>query len=30
MINGIHVVICSNNAELDRAFFWDVLNFPHD
>lgn len=29
MINGVHVVIHSRNAEADRAFFRDVLDFPH-
>jgi catechol 2,3-dioxygenase-like lactoylglutathione lyase family enzyme len=28
MINGAHVVIYTNNAEADRAFFRDVLKFP--
>jgi catechol 2,3-dioxygenase-like lactoylglutathione lyase family enzyme len=28
MINGAHVVIYSADAEADRAFFRDVLNFP--
>jgi catechol 2,3-dioxygenase-like lactoylglutathione lyase family enzyme len=28
MISGAHVVIYSNNAEADRAFFRDVLGFP--
>jgi hypothetical protein len=28
MIKGAHVVICSNDAEADRVFFRDVLNFP--
>ena len=27
MINGAHVVIYSENAEADRAFFRDVLGF---
>lgn len=27
MINGAHVVIYSSNAEADRAFFKDVLEF---
>ena len=27
MINGAHVVIYSKNAEADRAFFRDVLQF---
>src|SRR6266853_2785937 len=25
MISGAHVVVCSKNAEVDRAFFRDVL-----
>ncbi|MGR8010368.1 VOC family protein [Streptomyces hypolithicus] len=29
MINGAHVVIYSRNAEADRAFFRDVLGYPH-
>ncbi len=29
MINGAHVVIYSKNAEADRAFLRDVLDFPH-
>jgi len=28
MINGTHVVVHSKDAEGDRAFFRDVLNFP--
>ena len=28
MINGAHVVLYSRDAEADRAFFGDVLNFP--
>jgi hypothetical protein len=28
MINGCHVIIYSQNAEADRAFFRDVLSFP--
>jgi catechol 2,3-dioxygenase-like lactoylglutathione lyase family enzyme len=28
MINGAHVVIYSKDAEVDRAFFRDVLQFP--
>jgi len=28
MINGAHIVIYSKNADADRAFFRDVLNFP--
>lgn len=29
MINGAHSIIYSTNAEADRAFFRDVLGFPH-
>jgi catechol 2,3-dioxygenase-like lactoylglutathione lyase family enzyme len=29
MINGAHVIIYSTDAEADRAFFRDVLKFPH-
>lgn len=29
MINGAHAVICSKNAEADRAFLRDVLGFAH-
>lgn len=29
MINGGHVVIYSRDAEADKAFFRDVLKFPH-
>ena len=29
MINGGHVVIYSKDAEADKAFFRDVLKFPH-
>ncbi|WP_314172870.1 VOC family protein [Streptomyces winkii] len=29
MINGGHVVIYSRDAEADRAFFRDVLEYPH-
>jgi hypothetical protein len=29
MIIGAHSIIYSKNAEADRAFFRDVLNFPH-
>ena len=29
MINGSHVVLFSGDAEADRAFFADVLGFPH-
>jgi hypothetical protein len=28
MISGAHVIIYSNDAEADRAFFRDVLSFP--
>ena len=29
MINGAHVIIYSKDAEADKAFFRDVLKFPH-
>ncbi len=29
MINGTHLVIYSRDAEADRAFFRDVLEYPH-
>jgi catechol 2,3-dioxygenase-like lactoylglutathione lyase family enzyme len=29
MITGSHVIIYSNDAEADRAFFQDVLKYPH-
>jgi predicted enzyme related to lactoylglutathione lyase len=29
MINGAHMVIYSRDPEADRAFFQDVLNYPH-
>lgn len=29
MINGAHMIIYSRDAEADRAFFRDVLDFPH-
>ncbi|MFI9103462.1 VOC family protein [Streptomyces fildesensis] len=29
MINGVHVVIYSRDAEADRVFFRDVLGYPH-
>lgn len=29
MINGVHLLLASTNPEADRAFFRDVLNFPH-
>ncbi|MDX6304999.1 MAG: hypothetical protein QOI77_1968 [Blastocatellia bacterium] len=28
MINGAHVIVYSQDAEADRAFFKDVLGFP--
>ncbi len=28
MISGAHMIIYSTDAEADRAFFRDVLNFP--
>jgi catechol 2,3-dioxygenase-like lactoylglutathione lyase family enzyme len=28
MISGAHMIICSTDAEADRAFFRDVLGFP--
>ena len=28
-INGAHAIIYSSDAEADRAFFRDVLRFPH-
>ncbi len=28
MINGAHIVVYSKNAEADRVFFRDVLQFP--
>jgi hypothetical protein len=28
MITGAHVIVYSNDAEADRAFFRDVLRFP--
>lgn len=28
MINGAHVVVYSKDAEADRAFFRDILDFP--
>ena len=28
MINGTHVVVYSDDAEADRAFFRDILGFP--
>ena len=29
MISGAHVVLYSENAEADRAFFRDIFGFPH-
>jgi hypothetical protein len=29
MIHGVHLLLNSINPEADRAFFRDVLNFPH-
>ena len=29
MINGAHVIIYSKDTEADKAFFRDVLKFPH-
>jgi catechol 2,3-dioxygenase-like lactoylglutathione lyase family enzyme len=29
MITGSHVIIYSRDADADRAFFEDVLNYPH-
>ena len=29
MINGAHLVVHSRDAEADRAFFRDVLEYPH-
>ncbi len=29
MINGAHIVLSSTNPEADRAFFRDILHFPH-
>jgi catechol 2,3-dioxygenase-like lactoylglutathione lyase family enzyme len=29
MIHGAHVIVYSRDAEADRAFFRDVLGFPH-
>ncbi|MFC4008579.1 VOC family protein [Nonomuraea purpurea] len=29
MINGGHVILYSRDAEADRAFFRDVLDYPH-
>jgi catechol 2,3-dioxygenase-like lactoylglutathione lyase family enzyme len=29
MMNGVHVIIYSKDLEADKAFFRDVLKFPH-
>jgi catechol 2,3-dioxygenase-like lactoylglutathione lyase family enzyme len=29
VINGSHVIIYSHDADADRAFFRDVLDYPH-
>jgi catechol 2,3-dioxygenase-like lactoylglutathione lyase family enzyme len=29
MIDGAHVIVYSRDAEADRAFFRDVLEYPH-
>src|ERR1700744_4729263 len=29
MFSGAHVIVYSKDAEADRAFFRDVLDFPH-
>ena len=29
MITGAHIIIYSSNPDADRAFFRDVLEFPH-
>ena len=29
MVNGAHVLLYSTNPDADRAFFRDVLRFPH-
>ncbi len=29
MINGVHLLLYSSDPEADRAFFRDVLRFPH-
>ncbi len=29
MINGAHVIVYSRDADADRAFFRDVLEYPH-
>ncbi|MGW6413528.1 hypothetical protein ACWF95_42045 [Streptomyces vinaceus] len=28
MVDGVHVILCSRDAEADRAFVRDVLNYP--
>ena len=29
VITGTHVIVYSRDADADRAFFRDVLNYPH-
>jgi len=29
MIKGMHAIVYSRDAEADRAFFWDVLEWPY-
>jgi catechol 2,3-dioxygenase-like lactoylglutathione lyase family enzyme len=29
MITGAHVIVYSRDADADRAFFRDVLEYPH-
>jgi catechol 2,3-dioxygenase-like lactoylglutathione lyase family enzyme len=29
MIDGVHIIVYSADAEADRAFFRDILGFPH-
>ena len=29
MINGAHVILYSTDADADKAFFRDILQFPH-
>lgn len=29
MINGVHLLLASSNPEADRAFFREILGFPH-
>lgn len=29
MINGVHLILYSRDAEADRAFIQDVLGYPH-